>query len=185
MRKDLSEAAQWFLKDFQKILDDFADGLGVQVVVVDREGNLINETYGVQKACQMIMATEIGKMRCHDHFKSAVSLVENKEGPIFTQCYAGYVSLWLPIIIKGSLIGAVVSCGGRYDKGESRKRLVERFTKLIDEIGITYREGFLGAAIDQPLIVTKKEMAQRAEKLKELFDILSRTAYTPLKEVFE
>lgn len=185
MRKNLSEAAQWFLQDFQKMLDDFANNLGVQVVVVDREGNLINKTYGVQKACQMIMATEIGEMRCHDHFKSAAFQLENKAEPVFTRCYAGYASLWLPIVIKGSLIGAVVSCGGRHDRGEDRKKLLEKFSKLAVELGVLDRSGFLEAAIDRPLAVTKKEMVQRAEKLRELFEILSRTAYTPLKEVFE
>jgi ligand-binding sensor protein len=182
--KYLSEAAKWFLRDFEKIIDDFATEEGVRVVVVDKEGSLIIETAGVERICKLINSSEEGRMRYRDNYKMAFSLIKTQGKPIFIDCYAGFAFLAIPITIRGSIVGAIVSCGGRVDRGESREKLVEKFTKLADELDIMDKEDFLKAAIDEVKLVTEEEIKKRAEKLTKLIEILTETAQTPLKEVF-
>ena len=183
-KKSLSEAAQWFLKDLQRILDSFSNDTGIQVVIINKEGELINETYEVQKTCKLIAGNEDGRIRCKDHFRTALSLAGPQKKTIYTECYAGFASVWIPIIIKGNLIGVIIGCGGRYDKGESRKKMEEKFSKLASDAGIMQRDHFIKVTIEEIQIITKEDLEKRAKRLKELFDILTKTAYTPLKEVF-
>lgn len=183
-KKPLSESAQWFLEDFQRLQDDFAEIIGVLVETKDKEDNLITKRSGGQRICNLILASEEGKIRCRDAHKMISSLAKNENEPVFLDCYAGYVCLGVPIIIKGNTIGTIVSCGGRYDRGESKEKLTEKFSKLADELGIIDKENFLKAAIDEVELVTEEEVKKRAQRLAELIEILAETAVTPLKEVF-
>lgn len=182
--KSLSESARWFLEELQKTLDNFANAKGIQVVVIDKEGKLVSNFYGTQSVCKLILATEEGRIRCIDHFKIALSIVKIQKKAIFTECYAGFASLWVPIIIRGSLIGAIIGCGGKYEDQENIEKLKEKFSELANQLGVISKEDFLRAAIDETSVITKEEMEKRIEKVQELFDILSKTAHTPLKEVF-
>lgn len=182
--RPLSEAAQWFLQDFKKLLSNFAKAEEASIFLADKEGNLILYIPGPQKACVLIGANSEGRIRCNDSLRIAFSLVREQKKPIFIDCYAGFACVWMPIIAREQVIGVVISCGGRYDRGETRKQLEERFSKLADELGIMNKQEFVRTAIDETKIVTQKETKERAEKLKKLLDILAETALTPLKEVF-
>ena len=182
-KKPLSETAQWFLEDLQKTLNDFSYESGIQVVVTDRDGNLVSEVEGIQRACKLILATEEGRIRCRDHFKMPSSLFKTKKEPIFVECYAGFASLWMPIVVRGSVIGGIVGCGKRYASKEGED-LNKKLSKLAVELGIVDKEDFIKAATDEVILVTKEEMEDRIKRIKELFNILSTTAFTPLKEVF-
>jgi ligand-binding sensor protein len=181
--ESLSEAANWFLGHLQKTLDGFSSSEGIQVVIFNKEGKLIRKVHGVQEICKLILTTKDGKIRCKDHFKTAFSLVKTQRKPIFTECYAGFVSVWIPIIIRESLVGVIVSCGKRYDKGETKKKLEKKFSELMNELEIMQDKDSINKAIDKVSIITTKEAKKRAKKLKELFDILVQTSNTPLKEV--
>jgi ligand-binding sensor protein len=181
--KSFSEAAQWFLKDFQKILDDFAQQTKFQVFLLDKEGNLITKMDGVQEACKLIISTEEGRVRCKDGFKMGFSLVRAQKKPIFTECYAGFALCWLPITIRGVIIGLIVVCGGRYDRGGSITGLNEKFSELSDELGIIDKKYFLKKAVDEAPLVTEEEVKEKIEKLTKLINILIENVQTPLKEV--
>lgn len=182
--KSLSESAQWFLRDFQELLNNFAKEMEIQVVAIDREGDLITEISGNQRVCKMILSNEEGRVRCKDSFKMALALVKTKKEPIFTDCYAGFASVWIPIVIREAIIGVIIGCGGKQERGESKEKLRERFSKLANELGIIDRENFLKAAIEEVKIVDEEEIQKRAERLRKLVEILAETAQTPLKEVF-
>jgi len=180
--KKLSEEAQWFLRNLQKLQDDFAESVGAQVVTTDKEGNLVTKMSGAQRVCQLIMATEEGKKKCEEAYKTALSLVRTMKEPAFMDCYAGYTSLWVPIKVKGEIVGSITGCGGRYDRGESKEELREKFAKLADELGVEDKEDFLKAAIDEISPVSEEEMKKRAERLSKLVGILAEE--TALSEVF-
>jgi ligand-binding sensor protein len=182
-KKQLSEEAQWFLKNLQKLQDDFAESVGAQIVTTDREGNLITKMSGAQRACQLIMAVEKGRKRCEECYKTALSLVRTQKKPIFIDCYAGYASLWVPIKVGKKIVGSITGCGGKYDRGESKEDLREKFSKLADDLGIANKEDFLKAAVDEIQPVTEEEMKKRAERLAKLVGILAEE--TALREVFE
>ena len=180
--KKLSEEAEWFLRNLQKLQDDFAESIGGQIVTTDKEGNLVTKMSGAQRVCQIIMATEEGKKKCGQAYKCALSLVRTQKAPVFMDCYAGFASLWVPIVVKGKIVGSITGCGGRYNRGESREELIEKYSKLADELGIKDKEDFLKAAIDEIKPVTEEEMKKRAQRLSKLIAILAEE--TALGEVF-
>jgi ligand-binding sensor protein len=181
--KKLSEEAEWFLRNLQKLQDDFAESVGGQIVTTDKQGNLVTKMSGAQRVCQLIMATEEGKKKCGEAYKTALSLVRTMKKPAFMDCYAGFASLWVPIKVKGKIVGSITGCGGRYDRGESREELRKKYSKLADELGIKDKEDFLKAAIDEiKILVTEEEMKKRAERLSKLVAILAEE--TSLGEIF-
>jgi len=180
--KKFSEEAEWFLRNLQKLQDDFAESIGGQIVTTDKEGNLVTKMSGAQRVCQIIMATEEGKKKCGQAYKCALSLVRAQKVPVFMDCYAGFTSLWVPIVVKGEIVGSITGCGGRYNRGESKEELIEKYSKLADELGVKDKEDFLKAAIDEIKPVTEEEMKKRAQRLSKLVAILAEE--TALGEVF-
>lgn len=181
--KNLSEEARWFLRNLQKLQDDFAESVGGQIVTTDKEGDLVTKMSGAQRVCKLIMTTEEGKKKCGECYKMALSLVKTQKEPAFMDCYAGYASLWVPIKVKGEITGSITGCGGRYDRGENKEELRKKYTKLADELGVKNREDFLKAAVDEiKNPITETEMKKRAERLSKLVGILAEE--TALSEVF-
>ena len=122
MNKTFSEEAQWFLRNVQKLQDDFAESVGGQIVMTDKEGNLITQMSGAQRVCKLIMATKEGKKKCDECYKTALSLVKTRKEPVFMDCWAGFASLWVPIKIGDEIVGSITGCGGRYNRGERAKK---------------------------------------------------------------
>lgn len=181
--KNLSEEAQWLLRNIQRIQDDFAEAIGAQIVITDKKGNMITKMAGIQRVCQLIQTTERGMAECGKCYQAALSLVLTQKAPCFMDCYAGYASLWVPIKVRGEIVGSITGCGGRYDRGKTKEELKERYSKLADELGIKDKEDFLKAAVDEiksPL--TEAEMQTRAERLTKLVGVLAEE--TALSEVF-
>lgn len=183
MRKELSEAAKWFLRDFEKIIQDFCFETKSQVAVLDKEGNLIIEFSPHQKICQLIWQTEEGKIRCLDHFKIAFLVTKEEKKPFVFECYAGFVVIWIPIIIEDSFLGVIVNCGGRIEKGENEEKLNTKFSKLALELEILDRKKFAQIALEI-FPVDKKIIEMRIKRLEKLIEILKEHTLTPLKEVF-
>lgn len=183
VRENLSEEAQWFLRNLQKLQDDFAESVGGQIVTTDKEGNLVTKMSGAQRVCQLIMAAEEGKKKCGEAYKMALSLVRTMKEPAFMDCYAGFASLWVPIKVNEKIVGSITGCGGRYDRGESREELIEKYSKLADGLGIKDKDDFLKAAVDEiKILITEEEMKKRAERLSKLIGILAEE--TALSEAF-
>jgi len=183
-KKDLSEAAQWFLDDLQNALDTLAESIAVQIFIIAKDGSLVSELKGVQRACKMILAIEDGRIRCQDHFRMALSLIEAKKETVFVECYAGFASLWTPIVINGKFMGAIISCGGRYDKKYGAGEIKEKLSKIADEIGIMPKDDFTKAGGEEVVLVDEKKLKTRAKNLEGLFALLAKSTITPLKEAF-
>jgi len=180
--KNFSKEAKWFVRNIQVIQDEFAESIGAQIVTTDKNGELVTEMSGAQRVCKLIMGTEKGKERCGEAYKTALSLVKSLKEPAFMDCHAGYASLWIPIKVKGEVVGSITGCGGRYDRGESEDELKEKFSKLADELGIEDKEDFLKAAIAEISPVTEEEVRERAERLSKLVSVIAEE--TALKEIF-
>jgi len=183
-RENLSEAAQWFLNDLQNALDALAETMSVQIFIIAKDGSLVSKLKGAQRACQMILALEDGRIRCQDHFRMALSLIEVKRESVFVECYAGFASLWTPIVINGKFMGVIVSCGGRYDKKYGAKEVKEKLSKIADEIGIMPKHDFIKAGEEEVVLVDENKLKIRAKNLEGLFALLAKTTITPLKEAF-
>ena len=182
VEKQFSEEAKWFLNNLQLIQNDFAESVGGQIVTTDKDGNLVTKMSGAQRVCKLIMDTEGGKEKCGEAYKTALSLVKSMKEPAFMDCHAGYASLWVPVKIKGEIVGSITGCGGRYDRGESDGELREKYSKLADGLGIADKEDFLKAAVDEISPVSEEEMKERSGRLAKLVGVLAEE--TALKEVF-
>lgn len=181
--KQLSEEAKWFLRNLQKLQDDFAENIGAQIVTTDIEGNLITKMSGQQRVCQIIQKTEKGKTACQKAYRTALSLVKTMKEPAFMDCHAGLASLWVPIKVRGEIVGSITGCGGRYDRGESEEELKKKFTAKAEELGIKEEDmdEYLEAA-GEVKVITEEEMRKRAERLAKLVGILAEE--TALREAF-
>ena len=181
--KNYSEEAQWFLRNLQRLQNDFAESIGAQIVTTDKNGELLTKMSGQQKICQIIQGTEKGKQGCQSAYQTALSLVKSMKEPAFMDCPAGLASLWVPIEVKGEIVGSITGCGGRYDHGESEQELRERFAVKANELGINEenKEDFLNA-LSEVKVITEEEMRKRAERLARLVGILAEE--TALSEVF-
>ena len=181
--KNLSEEAQWFLQNLQRLQDEFAESVGAQIVTTDKNGELITKMSGQMKVCSnFIQKTEKGKKGCTDTYHTALSLVKTMKEPAFMDCFAGYASLWVPIKVKGEIVGSITGCGGRFDRGEGKEELEKKATKLAEDLGVAVDEKYLESAIDEVKVVTEEEMKKRAERLAKLVGVLAEE--TALKEVF-
>lgn len=183
-KRKFSEAAQWFLDNLQKLQDEFGEAIGAQIVTINLEGDLITERSGGPRVYKLILGTEEGEIRLRDTYKIAISLIKNKKELVFIDDFAGLACVFVPIIVREKLIGSIVGCGGRYERGESREKLKEKFSRLANELLIREKEDFLKAAIDEVEVLTEEDLKKRAEKLTKLVEILAETAVTPLKEIF-
>ncbi len=177
-----SEAAKSFFEQFSKILEDFKKETGFQVFLLNKEGKLVTKLEGVQSICKTILSFEEGKTRCKDAFQMGFSLMKRERKPIFLECYAHFAICYLPIIVANSLVGSVIICGGRYDKGESEEELKKRFYNLADELGIFDKESFFQKA-KEVKVITEEDFKKEAEKLMKLIEILTENVQTPLKEI--
>jgi len=181
--KNISEEAQWFLRNLQKLQDDFAESVGAQIVTTDKNGDLITKMSGQMKVCSdFIQKTEKGKKGCTDTYHTALGLVKTMKEAAFMDCFAGYAALWVPVKINGEIVGSITGCGGRFDRGENREELEKKFTKLANDLGIEMDEEYLKEAIDEVKVVTEEEMRKRAERLAKLVGILAEE--TALGESF-
>ncbi len=182
-KKQYSKEAQWFLRNLQKLQDDFAENVGGQIVTTDKEGELVTVMSGQRRVCGLIMATKKGKEECEKAYKTALSLIKKQREAIFMDCHAGYASLWVPIKVKGEIVGSITGCGGRYDRGENNDELREKFSKYANKLGIKDKDDFLKAAIEEINPVTEEQMRRRANRLSKLVSILAEE--TALGEVFK
>jgi ligand-binding sensor protein len=182
MKKELSEAARWFLEELERTLKEFALETKTQIAILDKKGDLVLEFSPNLKICQKIWGIPEGRIRCEDHFKIAHLITIKEKKPFIVKCFANFCSVWVPIIVENNVIGVIVNCGGKI-KGESLEKLKNRIEKIAQEIGILEIES-LKKEVEFFPELSIKEPERRIEKLKKLIEILAETTRTPLKEVF-
>lgn len=182
MERKFSEAAQNFLEQLEGLFFDFKKTTGLQAFLLNKQGELVTKLEGVQEVCKLILATEEGKTRCKDCFKMGFLLAKNQRTSVFTECYANFTICFFPVIIGNSLVGLMIVCGGRYDRGENEEELKKKFISLIGELEIIDKEYFF-EKLKRTKIITEEEFKKEAEKLKKLIDILTENVKTPLLEI--
>jgi ligand-binding sensor protein len=183
MEKAFSEAANLFLKEFLETIEEVNKRTKFQIFLLNKKGEFINELKGSQPVCKIILSTSLGKLRCQDGFRMGFAIIKEQKQPLFLECYAGFPICWLPIIRNGSFVGAMIICGGRYDRGETYQELKEKFSRLAEELGIPDKEKFL-IKVEESTIFDEEEFKRFVKKLKSLIEIMSETVHTPLKEIF-
>jgi len=111
-KKEIPPEAEPFVKILQQTQDELANIMDAIVVTTDSEGNLITEMSGMPKACEMIRATQKGLEGCEKSYAAAMSLFGKREEPYIGPCHAGFTSIWIPLKVKGKIVGSITGCGG-------------------------------------------------------------------------
>ncbi len=179
METSFSETTQIFLRQLSQILNDFKKETGFQVFLLNKDGELLGDIEGIQPACKIILSNPLGKIRCKDCFRLGFLVTKMQKVPLFLECYAGFAICWIPIIRNESVIGAIIICGGIYEKIERK----EKFKHLSRELEITDEKGFIQKVMETKL-TNKEELQNFAERMKKLIDILIENIQTPVREIF-
>ncbi len=174
-KEKLSNETKTFLGNLQNIQDEFAQFIGGYVMFINKEGKLVTEPSNIQRVCQeYIQKTNLGKKGC-DHLTGAIiKLLSFREKPLRMKCAAGYQAFWIPIKLKGKVVGAVAACGGLIDEGKTEEDYRKDFTRLAELFDISGNEDFYEAAIKEPKKITKENLDSRTKKISKLLKTLSK-----------
>ncbi len=184
-REKLSDEAKAFLENLQNIQDEFAQFIGGYVMFINKEGKLATKPSNAQRVCQeYIQKTNLGKKGC-DHLigGATIKLLSFREKVLRMKCVAGYQAFWIPIKLKGKVVGAVAACGGLMDEGKTEEDYKKDFTRLAELFDISDSEDFYEAAIKEPEKITKENLDNRTNKISKLLKTLSKER--SFEEVFK
>jgi ligand-binding sensor protein len=181
MEKNYSEEATRLLETLQSLQDDFAEIMGAIIVTTDRNGDLVTKMSGLPKPCQIIRETEKGLEACNKDYYNAVSLSGKHRDLALIKCHAGFVALYIPIFLKGELVGSITGCGGRFS-GESDEEMGRVYRNLAGELGIIDAEGFVEVVKTDSKVASEEEIKRRISIISTAIETLIEE--TPLKEVF-
>lgn len=181
MGKEYSEEATRLLKTLQSLQDDFAEIMGAIIVTTDRNGDLVTNMSGLPAPCKMIRETEQGLARCEKDYHAALALSGKHADVALIKCHAGFVALYIPIFLKGELVGSITGCGGRFS-GMSYQELEEKYANLARELGIANPDEFVRVVKTGSKIASENEIKRRISLISTAIQTLIEE--TPLKEVF-
>lgn len=181
MGKEYSEEATRLLRTLQNLQDDFAKIMGAIIVTTDRNGDLVTKMSGLPEPCKMIRETEKGLANCEKDYHAALALSGKHKDVALIKCHAGFVALYIPIFLKGELVGSITGCGGRFS-GMSYQDIEEKYTNLARELGIPNPEEFVRVVKTGSKVASEEEIRRRISLISTAIETLVEE--TPLKEVF-
>lgn len=183
-KEKLSDEAQSFVENLQIIQDDFAKFLAGQVLIINKKGELVTRPSTPQRVCQdYIQKTKLGNIGCANLIGTAVELLKFQKDPIFMKCPANYTAFWIPIKLKGEVVGGMAACGGLFEEGKSKEGYRQEFSHLADLFGIKKDDNYFKLAIDDVKMIDQKELQKRAKRSASLIETLVEER--AFKEVFQ
>ena len=137
-----------------KLIDNWSKCSGMYAVIVDPEGNRTSDSFGMTEFCQMIHASENGRVCCRSTWKS------DKEG-IYV-CPIGFCDFSIPIVLPdGQVLGRVLA-GQALSVDQKEEEILQKTTQL----GI--EEETVRDVLSRVHRKTEKEMEGSYELLKEM-----------------
>ena len=158
----------------QKFQDNFAQGMNIASVTVDRNGNSVTKPSSYTNFCQYTHSTQIGDDRCaKSHKKGGEEAIRTKK-PYIYKCHAGLIDFAAPITIEGESIGTILGGQILYYKHEELE-----FRKTAREIG--FDEDRYVEALNKVKIIEEKNVEAAAELLYVVANYLSKIGYEQIK----
>lgn len=152
----VSEEAQWFLDNIQKMQEGLAKELRLQLVIMDDKGNLITEPSHFSTVARLIKKSQKGRELYNQAFDRAENLITAHSDPVLIKVFDGLASFWAPVATaKGKIIGSVVGGGGPFvkdkvDPEDFESKLEEVYNDLgLKEEGVS-KEDLLSAIKTTP-----------------------------------
>jgi ligand-binding sensor protein len=159
----------------QKFQDDFATGMNMASVTVDRNGKPVTKPSSYTNFCtNFVHSTKVGDDRCAlSHKKGGEEAARTRKPYIYT-CHAGLIDFAAPILVEGELIGTIL--GGQVLTSTPE---VEKYRITAKEIGVE-EEGFIEAS-KNVYMISEKNIAAAADVLYLVSNTLSKSGYEQLK----
>lgn len=111
------------MKQFEKIMSNWAEATGLATVAVGNDGNYISECYNFTDFCsKLTRGSSKGCARCEKC---------DREGEGVYHCHVGLIDFALPLKVNGEKVGSVI--GGQVLPGEPDD---EKFRQVAREIGV-------------------------------------------------
>lgn len=163
------------IKTLQMFQDNFAIGMNIASVTVDKNGAPVTEESSYTKFCMdFTHSTKVGDDRCAESHRKAGEVAAQTGKPYVFTCHAGLIDFAAPIMVEGHLLGTIL--GGQIltsDPGE------EKFRKTAIEIGVD-PQGYVNASKDV-YKTEEKNVTAAAEVLYIVTNALSKTGYEQLR----
>ncbi|MDP4089771.1 MAG: PocR ligand-binding domain-containing protein [Bacillota bacterium] len=159
----------------QTFQDNFATGMNIASVTVDKNGNPVTKPSSYTRFCMdFTHSTKVGDGRCALSHKKGGEETARTGRPYIYTCHAGLIDFAAPILVDGHLIGTIL--GGQILTSAPDEI---KFRKTADEIGVD-QEGYVKAV--KNVYMTKEENVKAAaEVLFIVANALSKTGYEQLR----
>ena len=163
------------LEVLQNFQDNFATGMNIASVTVDKDGNPVTKPSSYTSFCiDFTHSTKTGDDRCALSHKKGGEEAARTGKPYIYTCHAGLIDFAAPILVNGHLIGTIL--GGQILTSTPEEA---RYRKTAKEIGVD-EEGYVNAA--KNVYMTKEENVKAAaEVLFIVANALSRTGFEQLR----
>ena len=108
----------------QKFQDNFAEGMNIASVTVDKHGKPVTKPSSYTNFClNLTQSTSVGEARCAESHKRGGEEATRLGKPYVYTCHAGLIDFAAPIMVKGKTIGTILGGQVMYSHlGESRFR---------------------------------------------------------------
>ena len=163
------------IKLLQTFQDNFAIGMNIASVTVDKDGTPVTNPSSYTRFCiDFTHSTKVGDDRCAaSHKKGGEEAARTGKPYIFT-CHAGLIDFAAPVLVGDHLIGTIL--GGQILTSAPEE---EKYRKTAHEIGVD-EEGYVDAV--KKVYMTKEEnVKSAAEVLFIVANALSKTGYEQLR----
>ena len=162
------------LKLLQTFQDNFATGMNIASVTVDRSGTPVTKPSSYTNFCiNLTQSTGAGESRCAQSHKKGGEEAARTGRPYIYKCHAGLIDFAAPIMIDGHLIGTIL--GGQILTSSPEEK---SFRETALEIGVN-QDKYVEAA--RNVYMTKEENVKAAaEVLFIVANSLSRAGYEQL-----
>lgn len=163
------------LEFLQKFQDDFAKGVGLASVTVDKEGKPVTNPSSYTRFCMNFThSTECGDKRCAESHRRGGEEAARTGKPVVYECHAGLIDFAAPIMLEGKLIGTIL--GGQVLTSNPDQ---EKYRRIAKEIGVD-EEGYIEAA-HEVRILSKESIEAAASVLFIVANTMSKSAYQQRK----
>jgi ligand-binding sensor protein len=163
------------IKMLQTFQDNFAIGMNIASVTVDKNGTPVTNPSSYTSFCiDFTHSTKKGDDRCAESHKKAGEEAAKTGRPYVFTCHAGLIDFAAPISVDGQLIGTIL--GGQILTSDP---VEEKYRKTAEEIGVD-PESYV-AAVKNVYMTKEKNVQAAAEVLFIVANTLSKTGFEQLR----
>lgn len=159
----------------QKFQDNFAEGMNIASITVDKNGNPVTKPSSYTNFCiDFVHSTIIGDKRCAESHRKGGEEAVRRGRPYIYTCHAGLIDFAAPILIEGKQIGTIL--GGQV---LTKKPEESKYIQIAKEIDLD--ESNFIKSVKEIKVITEKNVTSAAEVLFIVANALSKIGYEELK----